>query len=142
MIRIISLNIWGGREYDDVIGIFRRHAADTDVFCLQEALDTDGRKTSSRPDEKPTNGDIFRRIAEALPEFDGAFARFEGHHDRGSLAMFVRRDMEHEGISQMTVFAPPVSEAIERHFTRKLQWTVIPHADARLLIANFHGLWN
>lgn len=140
--RIITLNIWGGRELEPLLGFVARYAEDTDVFCFQEALDGAFSVASDRPNEKPTNGDVFARISALLPDFDGAFARYEGKPNRGALAMFVRRSLGHEGISNELVISAPADSENERYLTRKLQWTVVPYGGQRLMIANYHGVWD
>jgi endonuclease/exonuclease/phosphatase family metal-dependent hydrolase len=139
--RIITLNTWGGREMEPLLDFFQRHAADTDIFCLQEVLDTDEQKTSTRADEKPARGDIFRRISAVLKDFDGAFARFDGKPNRLALAMFVRQSMPHAPIIDFVAYAPPKPPDVERHFSRKLQYTIADAGGRRVLVVNFHGLW-
>lgn len=34
--KLISLNIWGGKLWNDLVILLEYHAADTDIFCFQE----------------------------------------------------------------------------------------------------------
>ena len=36
--KLITLNIWGGKVFEPLMEFFRKHAEDTDIFCLQEVF--------------------------------------------------------------------------------------------------------
>ncbi len=36
--KIITLNIWGGKVFEPLMNFFKEHAEDTDIFCLQEVF--------------------------------------------------------------------------------------------------------
>lgn len=35
--KLLSLNIWGGRVYEPFINFLKKHAGEVDIFCIQEA---------------------------------------------------------------------------------------------------------
>jgi endonuclease/exonuclease/phosphatase family metal-dependent hydrolase len=146
-LRIITLNIWGGRQLNDLIGFFRAHAPHTDVFCLQEVLDTD-RVFSSAPGCEPAKqGSVYKAIQHALPDFHSAFAQHENAADRIAPAMFVRRSLGAGAIQSQLVYDKPTAAThsgidMAKYFRLKLQHVRIPLAGADVLVANFHGLWH
>ncbi len=46
--KLISLNLWGGRIYNDLIAFLKRNSDDTDVFCFQEMIDFSSGKIPQR----------------------------------------------------------------------------------------------
>jgi endonuclease/exonuclease/phosphatase family metal-dependent hydrolase len=147
-LRIITLNIWGGRLLDDLVRFFRAHAPHTDVFCLQEVLDTPKVFPASGC-EPAKQGCVYRALQLALPDFDSAFARHANDADRIAPAMFVRRSLGAAAINSQLVFEKPHAAAclgvdMAKYFRLNLQTVCVPLAGAadRVLIANFHGLWH
>ena len=136
--KIISLNIWGGRIHNPLLNFFRS-VQDIDAFCLQEVFDGhDGL------DEEGNVLNIFSQIQSALPNHEGFFAPaqkgFRGFADASfGLAMFIRRELNPK---------KPKSEFI--HLTqnslvgndmktlgKNIQYTIVDG----LTLAHFHGLW-
>ena len=148
-LRIITLNIWGGRQLRDLISFFRAHGPLTDVFCLQEVLDTDRVFPSIPGGEPAKQGCVYKAIQQALPDFDCAFAQHENAADRIAPAMFVRRSLGAGAIQSQLVYEKPNAAAFSgvdmaKYFRLKLQAVRIPFrcAGGHVLVANFHGLWH
>jgi len=146
-LRIITLNIWGGRQLEDLIQFFRAHGPHTDVFCLQEVLDTDKVFPSFPGGEPAKQGGVFVAIQRALPGFDCAFARHVNAVDRTAPAMFVRRSLGASAIHSQLVYDNPRAAAhhgvdMAKYFRLNLQSVSIPLGRHRVLVANFHGLWH
>lgn len=142
--RIITLNTWGGRELQPLLEFFRRHAADTDVFCLQEVFDVDQAILDERHPNEKVHGDLFKQIAKELPGFEGSFAYFDDVPSRQSLAVFFRGDLPVKTVSDILVYVPeaPIEHGSHVISSRKLQCLTLEHDGKELLIANFHGLWS
>ncbi len=70
--KIISLNIFRGHEFDALLKFCTEQAASTDVFCLQEVLSNPKEDMSSLPYEGRAN--FLEELRRALPEFAGIFA--------------------------------------------------------------------
>jgi len=142
--RIITLNTWGGRELQPLLEFFRRHASDTDVFCLQEVFDVDQASLDERHPDLKVRGDLFKLIAKELPGFEGSFAYFDDVPSRQSLAIFFRGDLPIKTVSDLVVYVPevPIEHGSHVISSRKLQWLTLEHEGKELMIANFHGLWN
>ncbi|MBI2640839.1 MAG: endonuclease/exonuclease/phosphatase family protein [Candidatus Sungbacteria bacterium] len=46
--KLISLNIWGGRAYDPLMDFIKKSAKDTDIFCFQEVFSSPAKVKVSR----------------------------------------------------------------------------------------------
>ena len=68
-LRIVSLNLWGGLALDPLLDFVRQQAPAADLFCFQEAI--------AAPEllrlECGFRTTLYRDLAEALPDFEGAF---------------------------------------------------------------------
>jgi endonuclease/exonuclease/phosphatase family metal-dependent hydrolase len=142
--RIITLNTWGGRALHPLMHFFKKRAAETDVFCLQEIFEADQAALDERHPDEHVRGDLFRKISAELPDFEGAFAAFDDNPLRQSLAIFVRRTVPVRTITDFVVYTPetPHEQGSRVISSRKLQCLTVDHGGKELLIANFHGLWN
>ncbi|MBA8879467.1 endonuclease/exonuclease/phosphatase family protein [Phyllobacterium myrsinacearum] len=102
-LRILSLNVWGGRLHGPLIQYLA--GVDADVFCLQEVVHTPDARNDwllyrDGNTELPQRAHLFDEICAALPEHAGYFcptARgllFDGEdklHSEFGLATFVRK---------------------------------------------------
>lgn len=73
--KLISLNVWGGKEFRPLIDFIKENADSTDIFCFQEVLkfgtiSPDSSKYFFFWDVTP---DIFDQIQKALPAHAGFF---------------------------------------------------------------------
>lgn len=150
--RIVSLNLWGGRLWPLLVDWFLLNRDSVDVFCLQEMCSSENRTGWSDGEEKRRAlVDMYQRIQELLPNFVPlpAFAKHgrdyqgpvEYQLSRG-LAMFVKRritiDIAGDVMVHGTrgVYDPNASGA------SNLQFAHLAYGDRKLVVCNFHGLWN
>lgn len=141
--RLITLNCWGGRSMDALLGFFRNRRHEADVFCLQEVFDADQSALDAKYPAQRLRGDMYAKIAAELPEFQGAFARFEDDANRMSLAVFVRGSLTVASFEDYVVHVPPVPMD-DGHVvlsSRRIQKAWIRRGEGSLLVANYHGLW-
>ncbi|MEK7545957.1 MAG: endonuclease/exonuclease/phosphatase family protein [Patescibacteria group bacterium] len=141
--RIITINAWGGRSMHPLMRFFRHRKEEADVFCIQEAFDCEQSVLDAKRPDEHVRGDMFRRICGELPDFTGAFARFEDDPSRMSLAVFVRKSLPIAAIEDFIVHVPafPMDDGKAVLSSRKLQTVRIGRDGGDLLIANYHGLW-
>lgn len=71
--KLITLNIWGGKVFEPLMSFFKKHAEDTDIFCLQEVFNNPPH-IKSQVQTKIAKEDIYKDIAGMLKDFDGYFA--------------------------------------------------------------------
>jgi thiol-disulfide isomerase/thioredoxin len=148
-LRIITLNIWGGRQLEELIQFFRNHGPVTDIFCLQEVIDTEKVFPYIPGGEPAKQGSVYRAIQLALPDFQSAFARHGNDSDRTAPAMFIRKSLGPSAIVSQLVYdnpnaAPFRGMNIAKYFRLNLQTVLVPlpGSPAPVLVANFHGLWH
>lgn len=142
--KLITLNTWGGRALHPLIHFFKRHAAETDVFCLQEMFDAPQELITERHPEEFVHGDLFKKLVAELKDFDGHLAVFEDRPTRQTLAMFIRKGLPVKKVDDFLVYVPdePKETGSTVISSRKLQYAIIEHDGKELLVANFHGLFN
>jgi endonuclease/exonuclease/phosphatase family metal-dependent hydrolase len=154
-LRIVSLNVWGGRVHAPLMRYLVD--VDADVLCLQEVV----RTPASRADwlvyrdhdvELPQRANLFEEIRAALPDHDAYFAPvargelFDGLQSVPSefgLATFVRRSKAVIGQAQDFVHGTflhdqwgPHPRARNAHGIRVFDYD----AGASITIVQLHGL--
>ena len=147
--KIMSLNIWGGRAGTEaLLDFFSAHKDDTDVFCLQEVWsepfrDYEGKLAGGVPiDHSKILTEAVREITERLPNHH---TFFKPHLLQGyGLMMMVKKDLTvlAEGdvfVHQYDGYIPP--EDLGR-CARNLQYVTITIDTRIVTILNIHGLWN
>lgn len=148
-LRIVSLNLWGGLALDPLLRFVREQAQHADVFCFQEAIAAPELLTLACG----FHVTLYRDLAEALPEFEGAFdpvvTWVEPSEDGRQIAVpfglatFARRTLPISARRaarvidhQDTLDAVPGLHDI----VRWLQLTELRIPSGTLLVANFHGI--
>ena len=110
-LKLLSLNIWGGRRFAEFIDYVKDKSSEIDIFCFQEVLNTP-------IDIKTTNeqrANIYQELVKSLPNFWCSFAPaqkgwdFEGQTNfeiELGLAIFVRKTIKikSERVSRYTLF--------------------------------------
>jgi exonuclease III len=147
--RVISLNIWGGRRYRSLIEFISKYSKNTDVFCFQEVFSTG---TKRRLIDKFYRANIFKEIQKTLPEHKGYFAPiqknfgFKSHTDfdiTWGIALFIRKIINVKEIKDFFIFGK--RDGVKNDpatLPRNLQYARISHHGKKYLIAHFHGLFN
>src|SRR3989344_8247903 len=68
--KLISLNLWGGKVYSPLMKFISREKADTDIFCFQEMFSTDREITTING----TRVNLFQEVCKLTTEFQHYFA--------------------------------------------------------------------
>ncbi len=149
--KLISLNIWGGRVLEPLLEFLKTQAQDTDVFCFQEVYHTETDRTHSG---KPPAAriDILNQLRTVLePEYVCYFAstqesfdqegRVDFHLDFGN-AMFWRKDLPVTEQGEIFVFGEHNSRVKDDDVQpRNLQYITTQLSSRPVTVINFHGLW-
>jgi len=137
--KIIFLNIWGGKIKNPLLDFFKKYSNSVDIFCLQEVFN--GGKTA-RAIYKDDNMNIFREIGERLPTHKGYFAASEGNEE--GLAIFVKKNITIEETGDVFVFRhkDAMKNGDGKTLGRNLQYISFVLDGKKYLVGNFHGLWN
>lgn len=151
--KLVSLNVWGGTVYKELIDYIKLQSKETDIFCFQEVFHSTQSKVSNG-----IKTDLFDNILKVLPEFSGFYAPIITGYDTQikvdfdlafGQATFVRKNIDL--ISEETYFvhgefdfAPPaIIEGITdgMDLPRNIHCIKIKIKDREVLIGNFHGYW-
>ncbi|MDD3101827.1 MAG: endonuclease/exonuclease/phosphatase family protein [Patescibacteria group bacterium] len=137
--KLITLNIWGGRVFNPLMDFFKKHAQDTDIFCLQEVFNNP-LHTKSKV-QQSAKEDIYQDIASILKEFNGYFAPRQDNEE--SLAMFIRKDLDIKEIGDHFVYR--WKNAMENEdlttWGVNLQYLKFIKDGKEHMICNLHGQW-
>lgn len=146
--KLVSLNIWGGRAHDALVTFIEGHKGSTDIFCFQEVW------TSDRADVVESNGTrihILEELSAQLKDFSAYFYPVQEHFDlegrtnldmRLGSAIFVRRSID--VLSSGEVFTYK-----ERNTAEGDDWATVPtnfvyvrvpFKESTLSVLDFHGI--
>lgn len=146
--KLLSLNIWGGRVFDPLIEFIKNNAEEVDVFCFQEVFST-GLSHIDIIEEK-YRSDIYGDIAKVLPDHQGYSAvaisgfDFDKHVEfplTFGLATFVKKDLVVERDGNVIVVEGEETDRLNDKIPRNMQFVEIKKDDERFAIFNIHGLW-
>lgn len=146
--RLITLNIWGGKIFEPLINFFKDQANNTDIFCLQEVFHTP-------TDKKDTHGaraNVYDEIKQVLNGFQGFYALAqEGYDTDGAvdfplsygLAMFVKKSIPITVHGDVFVFRARNSRKDDNtSIGRNLEYITLGNGEEATSIFNLHGLWS
>ncbi len=136
--KIITLNIWGGRVYEPLIK-FLEDNKNIDVFCFQEVYHEANGKEVLYTD---ASLDIFKKIKDVLPEYNSFYRPCLD--DYYGLAAFTKKSLnilEEEEIYVHKHKGYKPSDHVGFH-AKNVQYIKILNNGKEVSIFNFHGLWN
>lgn len=137
--KLITLNIWGGKVFDPLMDFFKKHAEDTDIFCLQEVFNNPPHiKSKVQHDKKQ---DIYKDLEKILVDFDGYMAPSQEGEE--SLCMWIRKDFGVQEIADHYVHR--WKNAMEGRdastYGINVQYTKFSKGGKKYLVCNLHGHW-
>ncbi len=145
--KLITLNIWGGKIYEPLMVFLRTHSKDTDIFCFQDILF--GSKSEFTP-LRQGRINIFAEIEIILSDFNSLIFRTPGEshfHDEilpkdigCGQAIFVRKTLN---ILESGGFRGEggIYEQDGTIVGGRYQWVKIGRKDDEITVMNVHGLW-
>jgi len=137
--KIVSLNIWGGRERTPLLEFVTQEALSTDIFCFQEVF-------------SGSTGSIMAALVEALPGFECHFLPVIDSYDvnvghlegsRGGQALFIRKDIPVDSVGGRSVygsFGKPFLLEGGLTMPAGLQHAVVKTSQGPRRVAHVHGL--
>lgn len=148
--KLISLNIWGGKVYEPLIKFLESHSDDVDIFCFQEMFHTE----SDRIESRGIRANIYDEIKRALPGHKGYFAPAQDGFDlEGKVdfnistgnATFVRNTIP--VLKSGDVFVYGTRNCVEdfkdkMNFPREVLYVQVQLGNQPVAILNFYGLWD
>ncbi len=142
MVRLVSLNIWGGNLGQPLLEFFKAHQNRVDIFCLQEVWDHQNASVEVlQKAPEGTQVDILSRITEVLPGFQVRFSPAQDNAE--GLAIFSKRDIPVEKHGEIFVFRSKDSMVGNdgRTLGRNLQYIQFILNGQMYTVCHFHGLW-
>lgn len=138
--KLITLNIWGGKVFEPLMNFFKMRAEDTDIFCLQEVFNNPP-QIKSKVQTKVAKEDIYKDIAEVLKDFDGYFAPTQDGEE--SLTIFVKKKFGVQEIADQFVYR--WRNAMEGNdastYGINVQYTKFSKSEKNYMVCNLHGHW-
>ncbi len=143
--KIIFLNIWGGKVYEPLMEFMRKHAPTTDFFCLQEVLDSPEVRTVSLG----CRANILTDLKATLPSFISYFApavrSFDGDISWDFDFVLGNAILARDAIVVSSSGNFPVSEGglhvnQQQPFPHLLQFLRFEQGDVHYTLANIHGI--
>jgi endonuclease/exonuclease/phosphatase family metal-dependent hydrolase len=137
--KLISLNIWGGKVHEPLIEFFKKYQDEIDIFCLQEAFNN---AITARPIHDESVMNIFDELAHVLPNHTGYFNPSQTNEE--GIATFARNDLSIKKQGDTFVFRwlDAMENNDARTMGRNMQYIEVEENGKSVTIANVHGLWN
>lgn len=144
--KIIFLNIWGGKVYEPLMAFLHEHASGTDFFCLQEVFDS--------PHAVVMKGgartDMFKRITNLLsgfaPFYTVAVEKFDGD-DKVAFplsygnAIFAKKDIKILSHGDFFIGGEDWQESeTPLNYPHKLHFLRFEKRDVSYVLMNVHGI--
>ncbi len=148
--KLVCLNIWGGRAFGPLMDFIKQQSHDTDIFCFQEVYQSNSGVKESRE----TRVDILTDLRLALPDYQMLLAPIgSGYDNKGpvdfevteSQAMFVRNTTISGIDSTGSVFVRGNLKKLSKGETLQdiptnFQYMHFSVGEKRFVICNFHGM--
>lgn len=147
--KLISLNIWGGKLHKALIDFVHTYKTSVDIFCFQEVYDAPISKIIARG----MVSNSFKKISQALPDHKGYFAPHLKGYDIGGkvdfelysgIAMFIRKSLNVQEVNDIFIFRNKFDVLENEDFVtvpRNLQYARLKRNNEDYLIGHFHGVW-
>lgn len=133
--KLVTLNIWGGKRSDVLINWFHSHRK-TDIVCLQEVFST---KQSPIPNYYPRDcPDIYEKILEVLPNHQGVYCPL--FPDGYGLATLVHKSITITDYGSHWIYVAKDTHVAGIDQSRCLQWLTLSGDDQMVTVFNIHGL--
>ncbi len=145
--KLVSLNIWGGKAHEALFSFIAEHSPSTDIFSFQEVW------TSPRADieeSRNTHVHILEELKAFLPDFSAHFFPVQDGMDLESAvdfeltqgnAIFVRNTLPVSSEGQVFTYGARDSSTSDtwEDVPTCFGFVRVPHGAGELTVMNFHG---
>mgnify|MGYP001607841615 CR=1 FL=1 len=137
--KLITLNLWGGRIFEPLMVFLKKNSEETDVFCFQEIFNNPPNvKSTIQPDAKQN---IYTNIEKVLEDYTGNTAPQQDNEE--SLAIFIKNNLEIKESGETFVYR--WKNAMENNdastYGVNVQYATLRHENKIYTICNLHGHW-
>lgn len=145
--KLICLNIWGGKVYEPLKEFMIKHSKDVDIFCLQEVFDNKPGIKSVLHDgaHAKVKYDIFSDIKSWLEDHRGYIHPRQDNEE--SNAFFIRKNINLEKIDEVYLHGSRNSmgytnrEEFPVIFPVNMEYLTFVKNEKKYLTCNLHGHW-
>lgn len=135
--KIITLNLWGGRIYKPLIDFISKNQ-NIDVFCFQEMYHNAIEKNQNKSNGEQL--DFYNEMKFLLPDHIGYFCSTVG--DYYGIATFVQKSLKVQASGDINIYKNSEYNGRGANHSRKAFWVDINLNNKNLSVLNVHGLWN
>lgn len=146
--KLISLNVWGGKILNPLLNFIDEEAKTTDIFCFQEVLDSSAPWNGGEQDAYH----LFEILKKHLLEFNSYFSpsqkgfdglRIDDERVSFGLAIFIRKNIKIESFDSIFIYREQNSMVGDDQKTspRNAQFIIfLDRGGKKITIANVHGI--
>ncbi len=134
--KLISLNIWGGRIREPLLKFITNYK-DVNIFCFQELYNNANDPMSG--EQRQPDLTIFTELKKLLPNHS-AFFRPTIRNEYG-IGMFVKKEIEVVEEGEIILRSVPNFSGSGGDHTRNMQWVKCSVNNKNFVVMNVHGLW-
>ncbi len=131
--KLISLNIWGGKVFGPLASFLKEQASTTDIFCFQEVF-----QEANKAVYEGARLNIFSEISQIIPESKGYFSPCQ---DNFGLGCFVKNRKAEVEDAFVYGELNSMVEGNTSTLPRNIQSIRIPGLDKKFTVFNYHGIW-
>lgn len=150
--KLICLNLWGGKKFKPLIEFIKGQSKDTDIFCFQEVFKTN----SGIIESHGFRLNFYDEISKILPDFQSFFApcvdnyiagaflpKFEDFNLSWGLAIFIHKKFQVTSDGDFFVFGGKNTFDPKdlNSLPRNIQYITITDQGKKFIICNLHGIW-
>ena len=147
--KLISLNIWGGKVYGPLMEFIKKEAITTDIFCFQEVFRTktgktelDGFRLNIFSDMASKLSGFNRYMSPTQDRFIPGFDNLFDFDLNFGLATFIRKNIKVQA-DDFFVYGKKNSmiDGDRETLPRNVQHLILKISGKDLSIFNYHGIW-
>lgn len=152
--KLVCLNLWGGKIYEPLMDLLKKHSEDTDIFCFQEALNSSKSQILKGPIFSNAKSDIYKDLVAILKDFQGYYGPgfnlqdWSGEADFKvplGLAIFVKKNLNVKEVGNIYVHGDGYKDVRkdEGYYNtpKAVQFINIERDGKDYWVFNYHGVW-
>jgi len=144
--KIIFLNIWGGKIFEPLMKFLKESEETTDFFCFQEVFDS----PEARFVSWGGRANIYSELQESLSGFESRFAPVQERHDGDKwldfnfsqgLAIFAKKDIRVKTVGGIFIHGQKngLRGSDAKSYPCNLQYIRLERGGTKYTICNVHG---